>query len=181
MIQFRKGGKMKKTLKVMAYTVLAIIILVDILVTVYLLNFNKYNVSQLGEYSTLIMKEEVGDFNENDLLIVKKNDNSEIKVGDYIFFYDISSKENLISYGKVNNTTEVNEEQSTFTTSNNVSISSDSVIGKGETAMSFANIGLLLFVLSSQWGFLFLVIFPILILFLYQTYTFIFELKKVKE
>jgi len=172
---------MKKVLKIVGWSLLAIIIAVDIFVTVYLLNFNNFAVSQIGKYTFLVIDEKVADFDKNDLVIVKKNDNKEIEVGDYIFFYDVKSKENVVNYGKVNSVFEVNEKESTFTMSDNLPLSSQYVIGKSETASSFAYLGLLLSVLSSQWGFLFLVIFPILILFLYQINVFILELQAEKK
>lgn len=172
---------MKKVKRIVLWSLLILLVFVDVMMTVYLLNYNRYNVAEFGKYSFLIIDEKMDEFDKNDLLIVKKNDNSDIKVGDYVFFYDTKSKENIINYGKVNSTYKVNEKETTYTMSNNFPLSSEYVIGKGETSKVFENWGLVLSVLASRWGFLFLIIFPVSILFIYQIYLFIVEIKKEKK
>lgn len=160
---------------------ITLLVVVDVFVTVYLLNYNEYNVAQFGQYSILIMDDKLSDFDKGDLLIVKKNKNEDIKVGDFIFFYDTKSEDNIINYGKVNSTYKVNDKETTFTMSDNYPLSSEYVIGKSETSKVYSEIGLLLSVVASRWGFLFLIIFPIAVLFIIQIYLFIIELGKVKE
>lgn len=172
---------MKKVKKIILWTLLSLLIVVDLVITVYLLNYNKYNVSVFGKNSILIMKEDMENFKKDDLLVVEKNKNEDIKVGDYIFFYDIKSKENLISYGKVSSTYKVNDDETTFTMNDNYPLSSDYVIGKGDTSTVIGGLGLILSVLASRWGFLFLIIIPVAMLFVYQVYLFITEIKKPKR
>lgn len=172
---------MSKILRFFFWLIVSVLLIIDVFVTVYLLNYNKYNVSQFGKNSILIMDEELDKFKSGDLLVVNKNKNEDIKVGDYIFFYDIKSKENIVNYGKVNSTYKVNEKETTYTMSDNFPLSSEYVIGKGETAVVISELGAILSVIASRWGFLFLVIFPIAILFIVQIYLFIVELGKVKE
>lgn len=167
--------------RIVLWSLLILLVVVDVMMTVYLLNYNRYNVAQFGKYSFIIIDEKMDEFDKNDLLIVEKNNNSEIKSGDYIFFYDTKSKENIINYGKVNSTYKVNEKETTFTMSNNFPLSSEYVIGKGETSKVFNELGLILGILASRWGFLFLIIFPVSILFIYQIYLFIVEVKKEKK
>ncbi len=169
---------MKKIRKISFWTLVSLLVIVDVIVTIYLLNYNRYNVSQFGKYSVLTIEEQIGEFKKNDLLIVGKNANDDIKVGDYIFFYDIKSKDSIVSYGKVNSTYKVNEEETTYTMSNNFPLSSDFVIGKGETATVFSGVGLILLFLASRWGFLFTIILPVAVLFIYEIYLFILEIKK---
>ena len=51
------------------------------------------------------------------------------------------------------------------------------MIGKTETAKKYAGLGQVLSVLESRFGFLILVILPTLILFLYELYRVIIEIK----
>jgi len=145
------------------------------------LNFNDYAVSQIGDYTIVVMDEDIGHFNTNDIVIIRKNPNSDIVVDDYIFFYDASDAENIINYGKVNKAEEIHEDETTYTMSNNFPISSHYVIGKSDTSTSIAGFGPVLNLLSSQWGFLGFIIFPVLILFIVQIYYFKQELSDQKK
>ncbi len=163
--------------KFLLWPLLVVYILISVAVTVYLFNYNDYAVSQIGKHTVLVMTDDIGEFKENNIVIVKKNENKEINVDDYIFFYDINDIDNIINYGKVNKTEEVNETETTFTMSDNFKISSQYVIGKGDTSLSIPGLGSALNLLSSQWGFLFLIIVPVLILFIFQIYYFKLEMK----
>lgn len=172
---------MKKVKRIILWSLLILLVFVDVMMTVYLLGYNRYNVAQFGKYSFIIIDEKIDKYNKNDLLIVEKNKNSDIKVGDYVFFYDTKSKENIINYGKVNSTYKVNDKETTYTMSDNFPLSSEYVIGKGETSKVFADLGLVLSILASRWGFLFLIIFPVSILLIYQIYLFIIEINTAKK
>ena len=60
-------------------------------------------------------------------------------------------------------------------------LSSEFVIGKAETSKTYHNLGSILSVLESKYGFLFLIIFPILVLFIYEIYIVIKEIKNPDE
>ena len=60
-------------------------------------------------------------------------------------------------------------------------VSSEYVIGTAKTSKSYSNLGTILGVLESRFGFLFMIIFPILVLFIYEIYAVIRELKSSKE
>ncbi len=167
--------------KIVLGIVLSVYILISIGVTAYLLNFNDYAVSQLGKYTIIVMDDDIGQFKKEDIVIIKKNENKEIAVDDYIFFYDVSDAENVVNYGKVNKVHVVHEEESTYTMSANFPISSKYVIGKGETSTTISGFGGALNMLSSQWGFLGFIIFPVLVLFIVQIYYFKEEIKGQKK
>ena len=79
--------------------------------------------------------------------------------------------------GNVIDKSVVNEKEVTFVMDGDYPISSEYVIGKSSTSKSYSNLGSILSVLESRYGFLFIVIFPILILFIYEIYAAIKELK----
>ncbi len=164
--------------KIVFTTLVSLFILVALSLTVYLFNLNNYSVSQIGKYSFLIIDEKIAEHEKGDLVIVERNPNSEIEVGDEIFFYNTSSEEEIVSYGKVNKAEEITETEATYTLNNNHSISSQYVIGKNDTAIAMSNMGSVVSFMSSRWGFLFLIIFPVLMLLVYQIYLLIKELKK---
>lgn len=172
---------MKKVLKILMWSVFAIIIVIDVFLTVYLLNYNDYNVAQFKDRSFIIMDEDLENFKKGDLLLVTKNKNDDIKVGDYVFFYDVKSKEKLVNYGKIQSAEKITETETTFHLGGDYPLSSDYIIGKAETSQIFKSIGSVLVILTSRFGFLLLVILPILVVFIYQIYLLLIELRGTKK
>ena len=81
---------MKKVLKVIGIIFLVAYAALAITLTVFLLNYNKYNITEINGNSFIIIRDNElkPDFKKGDLVIVKKNKNNEIIVGDKVFFYD---------------------------------------------------------------------------------------------
>ena len=82
---------MKKFLKIIGGIFLAAYVVVAIVLTVLLLNYNKYNVTEINGNTFIIVKDEElkPSFQKGDLVIVKRNAMKEVEIGDKIFFYDI--------------------------------------------------------------------------------------------
>ena len=80
---------MKKFLKILGGIILIPYILIVIVVTVCLLNYNKYGVTEIGDYTLVIVKDKALEptYQKGDLLIVEKKSNDTILKDDYIFFY----------------------------------------------------------------------------------------------
>lgn len=172
---------MKKILKILLWLVVAVIVVVDVTLTLYLLNYNKYNVSVIGDKSLLVMKNKIDKFNEGDLVVVTKEKGSEYEKGEYIFFYDTSTKEVVLNYGKINEIEKDEGYETVFTMNNNYLLGEEKLIGKGETAKIYPGVGSVIAVLSSRWVFLLVIIVPITVLFLFQLYLLIQEVKKVRK
>lgn len=167
--------------KILFWTFIGIVLVLDVLLTIYLLSYNQYNVSAFGDKTLLVMTTKLSDYNKGDLLLITKVPNSEFKVGDQIFFYDTTSKESVVNYGKINKVNENPKATNSFIMSNDFLLSDENVIGKSDNVKVFAGMGAILGFISSKWVFLFIVIVPILILFLYELYLLIDELKKAKK
>lgn len=172
---------MKKIIKVILWLVVTVVVLVDVTLTLYLLNYNKFNVSVIGDKSLLVMKKNIDKFQEGDLVVVKKNKQSDYKVGDHIFFYDTAGKEVVLNYGKINEFEENPGSDPVFVMNNNYLLGYEKVVGKGESATVYSGIGGIIAILSSRWIFLLVIILPITVLFLVQLYLLIKEIKKAKK
>lgn len=168
---------MKKVLKFILGIIGVCYFAVIILVTACLLCYNEYKVTEMFGYSFILIDENSDMYEDGDLVLFKKNELNEIAVNDQIFFYEVTNGVPQIRYGTVTNVTSVTTEESTFTINNSHDISSESLIGKTETAKKYAGLGQVLSVLESRFGFLILVILPTLILFLYELYRVIIEIK----
>ena len=172
-------------MKVLGKILFAIILIPYIAVVVFLtaclLNYNDYNVTVFGNKSLIIIGEyDIEGYKSGDLVVVEKNKANEVKVGDYIFFYDTRTLENLISYAEVQEVEEIDKNEATYVLDGEYKISSEFLIGKDETSKKYENMGAILSALESRWGFLFFVIFPVLVLFIYEIYILIMELKSKK-
>lgn len=169
---------MKILKKIITTIFLIIYIPIVLFLTICLLNYNDYNVTVFGKNSLLVIEDDLEGFKAGDLAIVKKNNNDEIKEGDNIFFYEATSVTTKISYAKVESVKEVSREKTTYIIEGDYEVSSDFVIGKQATSKKYEGLGSVLSVLESRWGFLMIIIFPILLLFIYEIYMLINEVKK---
>ena len=172
---------MKGFLKFIGGILATIYLIIVIILTVFMLNFNDYNVTVLGNKSfILMMDEKLEGYKKGDLLIVEKKINDEINIGDMAFFYetDTVKKEVNINLGKVINKRKITDEETTFTMEGNVEFSSEYVIGTTNTTKAYSGIGGVISVLESRWVFLLLVVLPILFIFLYEIYAIALEVKK---
>lgn len=151
-----------------------IIILYVILLTSFLLCKNKFGYTQFGDYTfnnvTLFDERNNNNVKQGDLLIVKNS--NDIKEGDVIYYYTVYNDTYIIRSNPV--TSIKNDDYSylyTVDDSGPLSIVGTKVLGKHAT--TYPHLGTILSVLESRMGFLFGVLLPILVVFIYQVYEFI--------
>ena len=145
-------------------------IIVAIFVTVCLLSYNEYKVTTFGKNTLLIMDSDEMEptFLEGDLVIVKRNADNKINVGDTIFYYNSAlTTKQLVFYDKVEEKQEVTKTETSYTL-NGKKVSGEDVIGKVDGAKVMHKAGMILGILTSKWGFMFLVIFPTLFAIIYE-------------
>lgn len=169
---------MKKIIYNIVFVIYAII---AVFVTICLLSYNEYKITEFGDYSwVLITNDELGqDFNRGDLVIVNKKD--DIAVGNKIFFYNTYDKNLEVNYATVKSEEKVTDSQTTYTIEGDYQISSSYVLGSATNATAVGTVGTILSVLESKWGFLFLIILPALIVFIYEIIKIITEIVKSRK
>lgn len=168
-----KALKMIK--KILIGIVVAIYFAFVIFMTVLLLNYNKYGVTQFENKSLIIIRDEIStnNYKKGDLVIVQSKKINNIKVGDEIFTYQIAANGEVnIDLGIVG---EVHEEEQAITYENGSNYSMDFVIGSAEK--TYEKVGNYLSVIESKWGFLFIVLVPSFLIFIYEVYNLIVEIK----
>lgn len=168
---------LKKIGRIILNTLQVIIVLYVILITSCILCRNKFGFTQFGEYTFNPIKEETAEYidgaKNGDLVIIKNA--GQIKVGDIAYFYDIINEKYIIRSAPVTDVKK-SETISLYTIGNeNRIVNSNRMIGKYTTIKH--NWGLIMNILVSRIGFLFLVLLPIMIIFIYQIYGFIVMLK----
>ena len=142
--------------------------MIALVVTLLLLGYNDFKVTEIGSYTLLLMTDDelAPEFNKGDLVIVNKND--EILTEQKAFFYNTYNQNIEVRLGEVIEAEKVTDTETTYTFEGDRRLSSQYVLGPSKTADVIPHLGSVLSVLESKWGFLFIIVFPILILSINQ-------------
>ena len=170
---------MKKVLETIKKILIGIVgtayFLFALAMTILLLNYNDYGVTQFANKSLIIMTDNVASekYKKGDLVIVESKKADQIKIGQEVFTYRIDSKGiPMIQIGKVG---EVYVEDNAIAFENGETYSMEFVAGIG--TKSYEGLGTALSIIESQWGFLFIVLVPCFLIFIYEIYSLIVEIK----
>ena len=171
---------MKKIIYNIIFGVYAII---AVFTTICLLSYNEYKVTELGDNALIIINDDdlSPDYEKGDLVIVNKADRKKINVGDKIFFYMTEGREININLASVTNKEVITSTETNYTVEGDVSLSTSSVIGPASTTTRIAKVGTVLGILESKWGFLFLIVLPSLIAFIYEIGVVFSEIRDAKK
>lgn len=154
-------------------------VILAIFATVCLLSYNDYQISTFGKYSLVIINnKELREFYEEDSLVIVKKDNEEnYKVGDKILFYSGNPEViNFINMGEITDIQTASGAQSSYLIGDH-KVSYDDLIGKVNGSIVYKKVGLVLSVIESRWGFMFFVILPTIFLAVYEVYSIVNEVK----
>ncbi len=143
--------------------------------TILLLNQNDYGITEIDGNSFVIINDQISSdkYEKGDLVIVKKQRFDELKVGDEIFTYrDVNQTSYQVTLGVIGELYP-DDEQLAFENGDGFSI--DFVLGKAVD--TYSGIGSFLSLIQSRWGFLFVVLVPCFLIFIYEIYALIVEVK----
>ena len=173
---------MKNFLKILGIVLLVPYVITAIIVTVFLLNYNEYGVTEMGDktYITVTGNELSPGYQKGDLVVVENKSIDDINENDYIFFYEESREKKtvIISLARVVSKRHVTDNETTFKLEGDVDYSSEYVIGTNKDVKVYDSLGSILSTLESRWVFLIFIIVPLLFIFLYEIYEFVIEVKK---
>ena len=150
-----------------------------IAMTILLLNFNKYGLTQFGNTTLVMISDSISSetFQKGDLVIVKSRKLSDLEIGTELFVYRIvNNNKVIVEVGKLG---EVYLEEDAIAYENGDVFSSEFIIGTSDKI--YNKIGTYLSIVESKWGFLFLVMVPCLLIFIYEIYALIVEIKYGEE
>ena len=172
-----------KALKVIKNIFVSILLLVffafTITMTILLLNFNKFGVTQFDDVSLLIIKKNFSSetYAKDSLVFVESKRVVDYKVGEEVFVYHLDGTGGVnIQLGVVG---QIYEKDDAVSFTNGETYSSQFIIGTGYKI--YPNIGKILSIIESKWGFLFIVLVPNFFLFVYQLYSLIIRIKYNKD
>lgn len=144
-------------------------------VTILLLNYNKYGLTQFGNTTFVMISDYITSetFKKGDLVLVKSEKLTDLELGEEIFVYRIiSNSKVLVEVGKVG---QIYLEEDAVAFENGDIFSKEFIIGTSDKI--YNKIGTYLTIIESKWGFLFIVLVPCLLIFIYEIYALIVEIK----
>lgn len=159
-----------------------IYLIIAIFVTVCLLSYNDYKVTVLGNTSFVIVTDSKmqPDYNKGDLVLVENSD--EIQAGEKVFYYNTYNEQIKVKIGTITEVVEEDEGKIIYAIDDGEhKVSSEFVIGQVSTANSIQNLGTVLGILESKWGFLFLIVLPALLAFVNQIMVVASGIKEARE
>lgn len=158
-------------------------LVIAIFVTVCLLSYNEFSIPVIGKNAFIIINSDElePEFKEGDLVIVKRDSDKNINIDDTVFFIS-GTRHNrvVINVGKVTGIEPITPVETHFQIED-ITVKGEQVLGKAEGVAGMRYVGLALSILTSRWGYLFLVILPTLFFLVYEILLIVDEVKKIKK
>lgn len=162
-------------MKKIAVNILIIIwVILTIPVTFFLIHYNDHDVTEVGG-KTYIISNKLKGYKDNTLIVVSS---SKYNKGDQVFYYNESKHKEKISVGEI---TSIKDSKTYIISGEELFISSDNIIGNKKNSKEYKTLGSILSVVTSKYGYLFIILMPLVILFLLEVYFFIWELKSKQD
>lgn len=166
--------------KVFLSIVIILYLIVCMVVTKCLLTYNDYMISEISDKTLIIIDEDtkILDYKKGSLLVVTKD--LKVKPEEKVIYYNTADDKVNIEVGTVELKEKVTENEYTFLIDDNF-VSSKFIIGAVDDIKEYKVIGSILGILESKWGYLTIVILPILLMFVCEVHQLIGELKPKKK
>lgn len=168
---------MKRAIGAILFVVYSII---AITVTVLLLSYNEYNISQVGGYTVYVVNDDALEpkYEKGSILIIEETSDKHVNVGDEVFLYKvINSQEFEFVAATVEGKTQQGR-QMAYTVNGGEIYSAEYFVGKADdTIVVQSPWGTILSILESKWGYLFCIVIVSLLLFLQEVFDLAIELK----
>jgi hypothetical protein len=161
--------------KLITIIILIVFYIITISLTVYLLNYNKFGISQFGDTSLLVIGKGLTSdkYHKGDLVLVENKELKDYNEGDELFVYHLDGKGGAdIVLGSIG---QIHSEEKAITLQNGETYSSEFIMGTG--VKTYNEYGKYLGFMSSKWGFFFLILIPNFFIFVFQLYNLIVEIK----
>ena len=162
---------MKK--KVIVKIIICLYVALAAFTTFSLLKYNKQHLTEFNNKIIIKLNNNVGKYKKGSLLIINKNNN--FSTEDNVFYCQLKKKKCNVKYGNIN--TIISDDYII----NNEVISEKLLIGTDKNVITIPYIAYPMQVLESRWGYLLLIVMPILVGFIYEVYIIIKEIKKTTE
>ena len=168
---------MKRAIGTILFVVYSII---AITVTVLLLSYNDYNISEVGGYTVYVVKDDSLEpqYEQGSILLIKSTSEKHVKIGDEIFLYNVINSQEFEFVSATLEGKAQQGRQMAYTVSGGQVYSADYFVGKADDTIVLSSPwGTILSILESKWGYLFCIVIVSLLLFLQEVFDLAIELK----
>ncbi len=134
------------------------------------------SVSNLGGFTPMTVQSDSMSptFDQGDLIVIKTCDTSKLQVGDIVTFHTIIDNQYALNTHRIESIDELNCMRSFTTKGDNNDVADTHIISDGDIVGHYVfkipGMGKVMDFLSSTWGFLIVVVLPMLRFFIYQVY-----------
>lgn len=134
------------------------------------------SVSNLGGFTPMTVQSDSMSptFDQGDLIVIKTCDTSKLEVGDIVTFHTIIDNQYALNTHRIESIDELNGMRSFTTKGDNNDVADTHIISDGDIVGQYVfkipGMGKVMDFLSSTWGFLIVIVLPMLLFFIYQVY-----------
>lgn len=134
------------------------------------------SVSNLGGFTPMTVQSDSMSptFDQGDLIVIKTCDASKLQVGDIVTFHTIIDNQYALNTHRIESIDELNGMRSFTTKGDNNDVADTHIISDGDIVGQYVfkipGMGKVMDFLSSTWGFLIVIVLPMLLFFIYQVY-----------
>ena len=169
---------MKKLFHILWAILQIVIILYVLVITLFIVNRNSYGYTEIGNYQFSVIhknnKNVISKAKVGDLLIIEKTHS--IKKGNTIYYYSVNDNRYIIQSGIVKEVVGKGEDVLyQIEGDNQLSVVGNRVLGK--KANRYSKLGYVIEYLEGKVGFLFFVLLPIMIIFVYHIYQLFIQIR----
>lgn len=134
------------------------------------------NVSNLAGFTPMTVQSDSMSptFDQGDLIVIKTCDTSKLEAGDVVTFHTIIDNQYALNTHRIESIDELNGMRSFTTKGDNNDVADSHIISDGDIVGQYVfkipGMGNVMDFLSSTWGFLIVIVLPMLLFFIYQVY-----------
>lgn len=134
------------------------------------------SVSNLGGFTPMTVQSDSMSptFDQGDLIVIKMCDTSKLQVVDIVTFHTIIENQYALNTHRIESIDELNGMRSFTTKGDNNDVADTHIISDGDIVGQYVfkipGMGKVMDFLSSAWGFLIVIVLPMLLFFIYQVY-----------
>ena len=134
------------------------------------------SVANLGGFTPMTVQSDSMSptFDQGDLIVIKTCDTSKLNVGDIVTFHTIIDNQYALNTHRIESIDELNGMRSFTTKGDNNEVADTHIISDGDIVGQYVfkipGMGNVMDFLSSTWGFLIVIVLPMLLFFIYQVY-----------
>lgn len=166
-------------MKKIVWSILGLVyILITVMITIFLLAHNDYNLAEIGDNTYFVIKNDNEKYDKGDLLLIDHTKSNNIAIGKDIFYYNTYTDSMKVDIAKIVDVEVISSKETTYLLDNDAYISSEYVIGSMDDVRIVPILGYIVGALESTWGYLLFIVLPLFLMFVFEIYSIVKEVRE---